>query len=101
MIIFPAIDIKDGKVVEYDKLRTVHFGRQIDGIDVGGPGSKITVQLGANGELVSVNRRWVEVTEEKQHSSAFKGPGDVVKSMKTKLQKDGEKAVSSPVWVNW
>jgi hypothetical protein len=87
------VDIsKDGKVIEREKLRTVHFGRQIDGIDVGGPGSKIVVQIGANGELVSINRRWVEVTEEKKHGSDFKLQFDVVKSIKAKMQEDGAKA---------
>lgn len=83
----------DGKVVvEHDKLVTVHFGRVIDGIDVGGPGSKIVVDLGANGELVSVIRRWSEVAEEKKTDADVQNQADVTKNLKAKLLRDGAHA---------
>lgn len=93
------VDVKDGKpTAELDKLVTVHFGRQIDGIDVGGPGSKIVVDLGANGELVGVHRRWIEVTEEKKNDADLKGQSEVVSDLKSKIRgeaKNAKKADSS------
>jgi hypothetical protein len=82
----------DGKVVEHDKLVTVHFGRVIDGIDVGGPGSKIIVDLGANGELVSLSRRWSELNEEKKTDADLETQGDVTNHVKAKLQREGSNA---------
>jgi hypothetical protein len=52
---------EQGETADFEKLVTVHFGRVIDGVQVGGPGSKITVHLGADGELVGLQRRWIEV----------------------------------------
>jgi len=82
----------DGKAVERDKLTTVHFGRQIDGLDVGGPGSKIVVELGANGELVSLTKRWIEKTEEKKTDADLHSQGEVTNALKAKLSKDGAQA---------
>ncbi len=87
------VDVKDGKPsAELKKLVTVHFGRQIDGIDVGGPGSKIVVDLGANGELVGVHRRWVEVTKESKNDGDVKGQSEVVNDMRTKIRNQASKA---------
>lgn len=47
---------------EFNKVTTVHFGRRLGGIDVSGPGSKMIVQLGENGRLVGLTRRWSELT---------------------------------------
>jgi hypothetical protein len=86
-------DSQDGKAGPVlDKLVTVHFGRKIDGVDVGGPGSKIVVDLGANGELVAVQRRWIEVTEEGKGAADFKGQADVVNDVKRKVAADSTKA---------
>ena len=82
----------DGKAVEHDKLVTVFFGRVIDGIDVGGPGSKIIVELGANGELVSLIRRWSEVNEEKKAEADIENQAEVTKSLREKLQRVGSTA---------
>lgn len=87
-------DVVDGKSVERAKLVTVHFGRQIDGIDVSGPGSKITVELGANGELVGLTRRWSEVTEEKKNDSDLNSRAEVHNLIKAKLARDGSNARS-------
>ena len=87
------VDVKDGKPgPEHDKLVTVHFGRQIDGIDVGGPGSKIVVDLGANGDLVSVQKRWIEVTEEQKTDADAKGQSEVVNEVKNKIRGEANKA---------
>ncbi len=86
---------QDGKpTVEHDKLVTVFFGRQIDGIDVGGPGSKIIVDLGANGELVTVTRRWSELNEEKKADADFDSQAEVNNKVKAKLQRDGANSKS-------
>ncbi len=57
-----------GQTREFAKVTTVHFGRRINGVNVGGPGSKIIVQLGEHGRLVGVSRRWMELKME-AHSS--------------------------------
>lgn len=86
---------QDGKpTAEHDKLVTVYFGRKIDGIDVGGPGSHIIVDLGANGELVNVSRRWIELTEEKKTDADLETQGEVVSKLKAKLQRDASNAKS-------
>jgi len=51
-------DNKPGPII--DKLHTLTFGRQIDGIAVQGSGSKIVVQVGNGGEIVGLSRRWRE-----------------------------------------
>jgi hypothetical protein len=51
-------DNKPGPII--DKLHTLTYGRQIDGIAVQGSGSKIVVQVGNGGEIVGLSRRWRE-----------------------------------------
>lgn len=87
------VDLKDGKVVgEFKKIVTVHFGRQIDGIDVGGPGSKIVVDLGANGDLVGVHKRWIEYVEEPKTDAEIKGQSEVVSDLRSKVRNEASKA---------
>lgn len=54
-----VVDGKPGQINE--KLRTIFFGRSIDGIPVTGPGSKMIVHIGNNGEIVGMDRKWREV----------------------------------------
>lgn len=82
----------DGNSVEKDKLVTVQFGRKIDGIDVGGPGSKIIVELGANGELVAMHKRWIETQEEKKGPPDFALEFDVKNKLQGKMKEDGANA---------
>jgi len=82
----------NGKQVEKDKLVTIHFGRKIDGVDVSGPGSKIVMDLGENGELVSLHRRWVEVQEEKKGPGDFALEFDVKNKIQAKLKEDAKSA---------
>lgn len=82
----------DGKAVEKDKLVTVHFGRQIDGVDVGGPGSKIVVELGANGELAGLHRRWIEVVKETKQPGDFAAEAEVRTKINDKLKSVASKA---------
>lgn len=57
-----GVEGADGETQVFEKLRTVRFGRQLDGQKVVGPGSRIQVQLGQEGEMRGVIRRWDEVT---------------------------------------
>jgi hypothetical protein len=82
----------DGKAVERDKLVTVHFGRRIDGVNVGGPGSKIVVELGANGELVGLHRRWIEVVKETKQAGDFAAEAEVRTKINDKLKSVASKA---------
>ena len=52
---------EEGSSREFRKLVTVHLGRRIGGLEVGGPGSKIVVHLGEGGRLVGLHRRWTEL----------------------------------------
>lgn len=52
-----------------DKLVTLTYGRTLDNMPVVGSGSKIIVNIGNNGEVVGMTRRWREVnTGEKKEA---------------------------------
>ncbi len=51
----------DGETQVFEKVRTVRFGRELGGMKVIGPGSRIVVQLGQEGQMRGVVRRWNEV----------------------------------------
>jgi hypothetical protein len=54
--------LSDGKAgPTIDKLVTLTYSRQLNGVPVIGAGSKIIVNLGDSGEIVSVSRRWREL----------------------------------------
>jgi hypothetical protein len=48
---------------EYDVMKTVIFSRTIDGVPVVGEGSRMIVDIGNNGEVMSVSRKWKEVNQ--------------------------------------
>lgn len=48
--------------VTIEKLRTLTYGREIDGIPVTGEGSKIVVNVGDKGAIVSVIHKWKNTT---------------------------------------
>jgi hypothetical protein len=50
---------KPGPVI--DKLTTITFSRELNGIPVIGAGSKMIVNIGDNGEIVGVTKRWREL----------------------------------------
>lgn len=82
-----------GVVRDFEKLTSVHFGRQIDGIEVGGPGSKIVVHLGHNGELVGLHKRWIELRAmEKVSRESFLKEGEVKERALKHLQTEWSKA---------
>jgi len=56
-----GVEKPDGSTETFEKLRTVRFGRTMGGLKVEGPGSRIVVQLGENGELRGLVHRWQEL----------------------------------------
>ncbi|MGB3182382.1 MAG: hypothetical protein WBB45_13410 [Cyclobacteriaceae bacterium] len=52
-------DTEKGDVI--DKMRTITFGRILDGVPVMGAGSKIVVQIGEQGEVTGLVHKWREV----------------------------------------
>lgn len=50
---------RPGPVV--DKLTTITFGRQLNGIPVIGAGSKMIIDIGDSGEIISATKRWREL----------------------------------------
>ncbi len=62
---------EDGSTSNYEKLVTVYYGRRLAGLPVVGA-SRIVVQLGSNGELVSLVKKWTKVTETKHGQADFR-----------------------------
>jgi hypothetical protein len=56
-----GVETPEGQTQVFEKIRTVRFGRQLGGQRVIGRGSRIQVQLGSEGEMRGVIRRWDEV----------------------------------------
>jgi hypothetical protein len=50
---------KPGPVV--DKLVTLTYSRELNGVPVIGPGSKFVVNIGDGGEIIGVTKRWREL----------------------------------------
>lgn len=59
---------KPGPVI--DKLVTVNFARQVNGLPVIGPGSKMVVNIGNKGEIIGLIRHWRELAGSKKVSGA-------------------------------
>lgn len=53
-----------GEKASYEKLRTVRYGRKISGLSVVGPGSRIIVKLGTNGQLNGLVYNWADYSAE-------------------------------------
>lgn len=54
-----AQDFKDGNASKISqKLITLNYGRELNGIPIQGPGSKLIVQIGHQGEIVTLNKKW-------------------------------------------
>ena len=85
---------EDGTTADFDKLVTVHFGREIDGLAVGGPGSKITMHLGANGELVGMQRRWIELEANAHSDEEFLSRNETVGSVEGHLRNEWSRAMN-------
>jgi hypothetical protein len=54
-----SADLQSGRATgKVQKLITLHFGREINGVSVQGPGSKIIVEIGDGGNIVTFNKKW-------------------------------------------
>lgn len=80
----------------FDVLRTVSFGRMINGVPVYGAGSKIIVHVGNNGEIVGATSKWKALDAEKKQrvsKTALKTSRIAERELQQRLVKDyGEKA---------
>ena len=84
---------EDGSSLDFAKLVTVHFGRQIDGLSVSGPGSKIIVQLGENAELVGLQRRWIEIEADAHDGAEFLNAAETVEAVTEHLATEWDRAM--------
>lgn len=50
-----------GEATVIDKMKTITYARTIDGVPVVGPGSKIIVNIGNDGDVTGLTHRWREV----------------------------------------
>ena len=83
---------EDGTTSDYRKQVSVYFSRQIDGVDVVGPGSRMIVHLGSHGELAGLIRRWSETEAEQEAVEAFIPTGEVLPRMEAQLNQDWHEA---------
>jgi len=58
---------KPGPVV--DKLVTLTYSRELNGVPVIGPGSKFVVNVGDSGEIIGVTKRWRELDKQTRVAS--------------------------------
>ena len=69
-----------------DKLKTISFSRSLNGLPVIGAGSKLVVNIGDNGEVIGVIRRWRELSEPTHLKvSEVITEGEALKTLKSKL----------------
>lgn len=54
---------EDGSTTEYEKLRTVVFGRRLNGLEVKGA-SRIVMQMGTNGNMVGLIYNWPSIEKQ-------------------------------------
>lgn len=74
-----------------DVLRTVTYGRMLNGVPVYGAGSKIIVHVGDKGEVVGVNSRWKQVDKKNAKSlnrSSLKDAKKAELEMRRQLAQD-------------
>jgi len=85
-------EVQNGATRTVDKLVNVHFGRRIDGVEVGGPGSKIVVTLGENGALVGLHKRWISLAAEERGAAEFLRPAEVQAAATTLVRAEWPRA---------
>jgi hypothetical protein len=82
---------KSGPII--DKLRTITFGRQLDGIVVQGSGSKIVVSVGDRGDVIALNRRWREVAQARPvRAGELKDPRQIEEELRRLLATEWSEA---------
>ena len=85
----------NGQVVSFDKLKIVTYRREINGLPVIGPGSKIVVTIGDKGTVEGVIRRWrpfnlpaaQTTTQPTTSTVATIPPATALAGMKSRLQR--------------
>lgn len=80
-----------------DKMRTVHFSREIDGLPVLGPGSKIIVHLGDKNQVEGLIHRWKELESSGEakvslNPAQLRGEKEARDEITTRIKKDWGKA---------
>ena len=88
---------EDGSVHEFKKLVTVRFGRQIDGTPVVGPGSRIVVRLGKDGELAALIRNWSPLQRQPLAANERLNLAEVQQLAKLRLQGVEAKTLSKDI----
>jgi hypothetical protein len=79
---------QDGSRADFAKMVSVYFSRQIEGVPVTGPGSKMIVHLGENGILTGLTRRWTEVEPVATESLDLLGTEQVLDQVHTHLARE-------------
>ena len=83
-----------------DKMKTAHFNRQIDGLPVVRPGSKMVVHLGDKGEVTGLIHRWREVDKSSKRSlnvNELKSENEAKQELFARIQKDWGKNAKSQI----
>lgn len=77
---------KEGKSTgAYKKLVTVQFSRKLNGLPVQGPGSRIVMHLGENGNLTGMIRNWPQVEARKIQPAELKSDELIRKDIRSQL----------------
>ena len=86
---------KEGRSIgNYRKLVTVRFSRVLNGLPVQGPGSRIVVQLGENGELQGMIHNWPEVRAKSVPAAALKSDEEIRRETALRLRTEAGEAQS-------
>lgn len=87
-----GVQAADGTSQTFEKLRSVFFGRRVDGKKVMGPGSRMVVQLGEGGELHGVIRRWHEFDGTPIPAAAKHTPAELGQMLRSRLHDTSSRA---------
>lgn len=87
-----GVEDANGETQVFEKARNVRFGRRLDGLPVLGRGSRISVQLGRQGELRGVMRRWREVSPNSISPGQKFSPQEVGEMIDLRAQTVGQHA---------
>lgn len=89
-----------GSEKQTDVLRTISYGRFLDGVPVYGPSSKIIVHVGNNGEIVGASSLWKEVAANKGTTlskEAMKSAKEAEQEMNRRLATDFGKGAKTKI----
>jgi hypothetical protein len=85
---------KDGSTAVFDKLKTVRFERQLDGIPVEGPGSRMIVHLGRDSKLAGLIWNWPRLQRTALARADIRTPDELRKASIERLESVSEGAAS-------